>query len=84
MLAGVSKETRDDVIKMPPVVELRFKEGSQQMVKVEKVALDDVLEGIGEDVANECGIHRFEIQEQFLGVFKMLHDKATIILRDGR
>ena len=77
------KRAGDDVIKMPPVVELRFKEGSQQMVKVEKVVLNNVLEGIGEDVANECGIHRFEIQEQFLGVFQMLHDKATIILRDG-
>ena len=32
---------------MCPVVELRFKEGSQQMIKVEKVVLNNVLEGLG-------------------------------------
>lgn len=77
------KRARDDVRQMPPVVELRVKVGAQQLINVEKETLNEVLERIGKDVADDSGIHRFEILEQFLGVFKMLHDKASLLIRDG-
>ena len=74
------KRARDDIKAMSSVVNVRLGADSSETIPVTKDIVYEMVESIGRDVDHGNDGYKFHVKEHFLPVFKMLHNKASIII----